>query len=297
MILLLLDKVLFSILHKEMIKLVGIFGDPIEHVASPRMHNMAFKYLGIDMVYVPFKIKTEELKIAVESIKVLNLVGVNVTVPHKEDVMKYLDEIDPFAKFIGAVNTIKNNDGKLIGYNTDANGFLSSLRDEGEFEPRGKKIIIFGAGGAARAIAFALAQKKVKDIVLTDVVNEKALKLAGDLKNALEIEINVKDNQSEEFKECIKISDLIINATPVGMSPNVDKTPLDDMDIISNRHFVYDVIYRPRKTKFLMEAEKKGAKILGGGGMLIGQAVEAFKIFTGKEGPYDIMSRALFEIE
>ena len=280
-----------------MIKLVGIFGDPIDHVASPRMHNLAFTYLGIDMVYVAFKVKPEDLKAAVESIKVLGIAGVNVTVPHKENIMKYLDEVDPFAKFIGAVNTIKNNDGKLIGYNTDANGFISSIKGEGEFEPRGKKVIIIGAGGAARAIAFALAQRKAKEITLCDVIHGKAEKLAADLKNNFESEIYIKNKDSEEFKEYIKTTDLIVNASPVGMSPNVEKTPIDDFDIISDKHFVYDVIYRPRKTKFLVEAEKKGAKVLGGGGMLIGQAVEAFKIFTGKEAPYDIMSRALYEIE
>jgi len=280
-----------------MIKLVGIFGDPIDHVASPRMHNLAFTYLGIDMVYVAFKVKPEDLKAAVESIKVLGIAGVNVTVPHKENIMKYLDEVDPFAKFIGAVNTIKNNDGKLIGYNTDANGFISSIKGEGEFEPRGKKVIIIGAGGAARAIAFALAQRKAKEITLCDVIQGKAEKLAADLKNNFESEIYIKNKDSEEFKEYIKTTDLIVNASPVGMSPNVEKTPIDDFDIISDKHFVYDVIYRPRKTKFLVEAEKKGAKVLGGGGMLIGQAVEAFKIFTGKEAPYDIMSRALYEIE
>lgn len=276
-----------------MIKLVGIFGDPIEHSASPKMYNLAFNYLGLDMVYVPFKVKKEELETAVKAIKTLGIAGVNITVPHKEKVISFLDEVDSFAKFIGAVNTIKNNEGKLIGYNTDVNGFLNSLKGEGEFEPRGKKVTILGAGGAARAITFGLAQRKVKDMALTDVDLAKANKLAEELKKSSQTNICVNDCNSEEFMENVKSSDLLINATPVGMSPHVEKLPFDRFDLISDKHFVYDVIYRPRQTKFLMEAEKKGAKILGGGGMLIGQAVEAFKIFTGKDAPYDIMSRAL----
>lgn len=262
-------------------KISGIFGYPIEHTLSPLMHNSAFETLGLDYCYVPFKVRPEDLPDAVRAIRSLNLLGVNITVPHKEKVMPLLDKINKEASFIGAVNTITNTEGTLTGYNTDGRGFLSSLAEAG-ITLDGKNIVIIGAGGASRAVSYYLSEKAAT-LSLFDLDKRKAEKLIGDLDQ-------IRENVSLiENMENIGKPDIIINATPLGMKPD-DPLPMNT-DLISSDITVCDLVYK--KTKLLQEAEKRGANILDGSGMLLWQGVLAFELWTGVKPPVDVMRKVL----
>ena len=262
-------------------KITGIFGYPIEHTLSPLMHNTAFKDLGLNNCYVPFLVKPDDLTYAVQSIKALNMLGVNITVPHKENVLPLLDKIDKEAAFIGAVNTITNVNGILTGYNTDGRGFMSSLEEEG-VSVEGKEVLIVGTGGACRAVSYYLSEKASK-LSLFDINRPKAEKLANDLK---EIRDNI--HLLNKIEDAGK-PDIIINATPLGMKPD-DPLPIDP-ELITSGAVVYDLVYR--NTALLQEAVQKGAKAINGSGMLLWQAVLAFKLWTGVRPTIDLMRNAL----
>jgi shikimate dehydrogenase len=268
-------------------KIVGLFGYPVEHTLSPFMHNAAFESTGLDYCYLPFSVRPEDLNISVGAIKALNIRGVNITIPHKETIIPYLDELDREAELIGAVNTVLNKDGRLIGYNTDGKGFVRSLREEGGIDPEGKKIMIIGAGGAARAIAFTLALEGVGKIFINDIIENKAKELSSAISNKISAEaIYIKDP-----KEGIGEVDILINATPLGMKKE-DPLPVLP-ELLSQGLFVYDIVYNPPETSLLKEAKKRGAKTLGGLGMLLYQGALSFKIWTGVEPPIDVMKKAL----
>jgi len=262
-------------------KVTGIFGYPIEHTLSPLMHNTAFKDLGLNNCYAPFLVKPDDLTYAVQSIKALNMLGVNITVPHKENVLPLLDKIDKEAAFIGAVNTITNVNGILTGYNTDGRGFMSSLEEEG-VSVEGKEVLIVGTGGACRAVSYYLSEKASK-LSLFDINRPKAEKLANDLK---EIRDNIHlVNKIEDAGK----PDIIINATPLGMKPD-DPLPIAPQ-LITSGVVMYDLVYR--NTALLQEAALKGAKAINGSGMLLWQAVLAFELWTGVMPPVDLMRNAL----
>ncbi len=262
-------------------KITGIFGNPIEHTLSPLMHNSAFRDLGLDMCYVPFRVSPEDLPDAVRSVRSLNLLGVNITVPHKENVIPLLDEVNEEAAFIGAVNTIVNSEGKLTGYNTDGRGFISSLSEQ-DILINDKDIVIIGTGGAARAVSYYLSEKASK-LSLFDIDQPKAEKLATDL-NKIRNNIALLGDI-----ENIGKPDIIINATPLGMKPD-DPLPLDPVHISSDMA-VCDLVYR--NTKLLQEAARKGAKTINGSGMLLWQGVLAFELWTGVKPPVDLMRSML----
>ncbi len=262
-------------------KIIGIFGNPIEHTLSPAMHNAAFNTLGLDMSYVPFRVLPEDLPDAVRAVRSLNLLGVNITVPHKENVIPLLDEVDKEAEFIGAVNTVVNNDKKLKGYNTDGRGFMRSLLEEG-ISVDGKDIIIIGAGGASRAISYYLSEKSSR-LFLYDLDRKKTEKLASDLKK-IRRNIFIPENISDVAKPF-----MIINATPLGLKPS-DPLPFNQ-DHVTPDMVICDLVYK--KTKFLQEADKKGSRTIDGSGMLLWQGVLAFELWTGIQPPVDVMRQAL----
>ncbi len=262
-------------------KITGIFGYPIEHTLSPLMHNAAFKSLNLDICYVAFKVLPRDLTDAVKAVRALNMSGVNITVPHKVNVIPLLDEVDKEAAFIGAVNTVVNKNGKLTGYNTDGRGFMSSLQEE-KISVEGKDIFVIGAGGASRAISYYLSEKASK-LFLYDIDRARAEKLAGDLRK-IRTNIFLLDNTEE-----IRGPHIIINATPLGLKPE-DPPPLSP-DFIRPDMVICDLVYK--KTNFLRQAEKNGAKILDGSGMLLWQGVLAFELWTGVKPPVDVMRRAL----
>jgi shikimate dehydrogenase len=262
-------------------KITGLYGHPVEHTLSPLMHNAAFEHLGLDYCYLPFSVHPDSLKNAVEAIRALNLAGVNVTIPHKESVIPYLDSVNEEALFIGAVNTIVNQDGRLTGYNTDGRGFMRSLA-ENNVSPEGKKILIAGAGGASRAIAYYLS-KEADKLYLFDIDKMKLEKLSSDL-SGIRDNINILNNAAE-----LEAFDVLINATPLGLK-STDPLPFD-ISFLSPEQTVCDLIYK--KTSLLSLAAQKGCKTIDGLGMLLWQGVLAFELWTRTAPPVEIMKTAL----
>jgi len=267
----------------------GIFGYPVEHTFSPGMHNSAFSKLGMDACYVPFAVAPEKLGEAARAIQPLGLRGLNITVPHKEKIIPYLDELSEEARLIGAVNTIEIRDGALVGHNTDGRGFLRTLRENAKFNPKGKKILFIGSGGAARAVGFSLALAGAKKIVFYDVDLVKASALAQDInqKTGVDAKIISRDVITVSAAE----ADCLINATPLGLKKS-DPLPIES-DAVLRKHLVCDLVYNPPQTMLLKAARKRGAGQLPGLGMLLYQGVIAFEIWTGRKAPVTIMKNAL----
>jgi len=262
-------------------KITGIFGYPIEHTLSPLMHNSAFSELALDMCYIPFKVSPDDLPGAVQSIRSLNLAGVNITVPHKENVIPLLDKVDEEAAFIGAVNTITNHEGILTGYNTDGRGFMSSLAEE-DVSVDNKEVVIIGTGGAARAVSYYLSEKASK-LLMFDIDRKKADTLVSDL-GKIRNNVFVLDNPNDIGKPGI-----LINATPLGLHAG-DPLPVNE-EFISSDMVVCDLIYR--NTPLLIKASEKGAKTVNGSGMLLWQGVLAFELWTGVKPPVETMRHEL----
>lgn len=272
-------------------EIYGLIGYPVEHTFSPLMHNAAFKSLGINAVYLPFEVKPEELKSAILCMKSLGVRGLNVTIPHKEKVLKYLDEIDKEASLIKAVNTIVNRNGRLKGFNTDGRGFVSSLKEEFGISPKEKKFFIMGTGGVSRAISFSLALSGARRIVLVDNIEEKAVRLASSLASETSCEAVALKKDKKAMKELILNSDIFINATPCGMKSSDPR--VIDPQFLRKGLFVYDIIYNPQVTKLLRDAKNRSARVSNGIGMLLNQGAISFSLWTGKRGPVRVMKRAL----
>jgi len=274
-------------------KLTGIIGYPIRHTLSPLMHNKAFSLLGLDYLYVVFPVVPTDFAKAVLALPALKIHGINVTIPYKQDVLPYLDQITPEAQKIGAVNTILVEKGKTIGYNTDGKGFIKSLLEAG-FDPKGKKILIIGAGGACRAVAWSLAWSGAGKISIAARKLLKAETMLKEIKIALEIETQcfpLDDFQPKILEE----ADLIVNTTPLGMSPFLDQMPNIPLDNLHPGQFVCDLIYNPPETLFLKEAKSKGCKTINGVGMLVHQGAEAFTIWTSQPAPIEEMRQIVLD--
>jgi len=271
-------------------RVCGIIGDPIEHTMSPVMHNAAFKKLGMDYLYVPFRVRKGELGKAIDGIRALNIRGLNVTIPHKVDIIPFLDKLDPLVEKIGAVNTIVNSDGGLTGYNTDAAGFLQALLEKG-IEPEGKNIVVLGAGGASRAISFILAERGAHLVILNRQLElDWAEELAHRIFQVFKKEVKALELNEENLVMVLERADVLINATSVGMSPNIDETPVPAR-LLKPELTVFDIVYNPVKTRLLREAEAAGAQTIGGLDMLVWQGALAFEKWTGKQAPFDLMKR------
>ena len=271
-------------------KICGVIGDPIEHTMSPVMHNAAFKKLGIDYLYVPFRVRKEELGKAIEGMRALNMRGLNVTIPHKVAVIPLLDELDPLVEKIGAVNTIVNDGGVLTGYNTDAIGFLQALLERG-VEPEGKNVVILGAGGASRAISFILVERGAHLVILNRQLElDWAEELAQRISQVFEKEVNALELNVENLSMVLERADILVNTTSVGMSPDVDET-LVPASLLRPGLVVFDIVYNPIKTRLLREAEEAGAQIIGGLDMLAWQGAVAFEKWTGQKAPLELMKK------
>ena len=276
-------------------KVCGIIGDPIEHTMSPAMHNAAFKNKEVDYVYLPFRVKKEELGRAIEGMRALNLRGLNVTIPHKVAVIPLIDELDNLAEKIGAVNTIVNDDGVLKGYNTDAAGFLQALREKG-IEPGGKSVVILGAGGAAKAISFILAERGSHIVILNRLEElDWAKELAGRISRAFAQEVAALELNRKNLAKALGKADILVNATSVGMSPNVNETPVTS-DRLRPNLVVYDIVYNPIKTRLRREAEAAGAETVSGLDMLVWQGVLAFEKWTGLKAPVNLMKEEAIKL-
>lgn len=269
---------------------LGVIGSPIAHSLSPAMQNAGIQAAGLDYAYIAMPVAEENLGQAVEGLKSLGFLGFNVTIPHKQAVMAYLDEIHEDARIIGAVNTVKNENGRLTGYNTDVTGFIDALKNRG-FSPAGKDAVLLGAGGAARAIIWGLIKEKIHSLTIGVRNAAKAQPLVEDFKQYLNI--TVLDWHSPAFTARLPQARLLINATPLGMTPHIDAMPPVDWQQIAPDTFAYDIIYTPAETLFLKTARERGCQPLNGEAMLVGQGAEAFRLWTGKKLPQEPMAAAL----
>ena len=271
-------------------RVCGVIGDPVEHSLSPVMHNAAFEELNLDFVYVAFRVRREELREAIIGARSLALHGLNVTMPHKNAVMGYLDEIDSTARSIGAVNTILNDEGRLMGYNTDGVGALKALKENG-ITPNGKKLLLLGAGGAGKAIAFHAAQE-VKELIILNRTPQKAKKLAEFLRKEFNKKINGNALSTEILEKELRDTDILVNATSVGMHPDVNQS-LVSPSLLRPDLCVMDIVYNPLKTKLAKDAKAVGAKVVSGIEMLVHQGAASFEIWTNHSAPVKVMKQAV----
>lgn len=274
-------------------KLLCVIGHPIEHSMSPVMHNAALKELSLNFKYLAIDVPPEDLEKAVIGFKKHDMKGINVTIPHKEKIMEYLDKIEPLAEKIGAVNTIKNVNGKLIGKNTDAIGAKKALIDAG-FEFMGKKALIIGAGGAARAISFALSEE-IDELFICNRTKKRAIKLAKDLEDSTKITATGRNLSKKALKLLIDKVAILINTTPLGMYPHVGISPIP-RELLADHLFVYDIIYNPLKTQLLKDASEIGCKTLNGIDMFINQGALAFEWWTDMKPNINTMKEKIIEL-
>ena len=268
--------------------IVGLIGHPVEHSFSPPMHNAAFDALGMDYAYVAFDVNPAELQKAIEGARSLNIKGFNVTIPHKIDVMKYLDEIDDVARLIGAVNTIDFKN--LKGYNTDGIGAVRAIEEVTSI--KNKNVVIAGAGGASRAISFYIAKYGADSLTILNRNVDKAQSLAGDVSNSGLIG-DVKSDSINEINAYLADADILVDTTPLGMHPHINDQPIATAENMHDELVVFDAVYNPNETVLLKQAIEAGAKPVYGIKMLLYQGAESFKIWTGADAPVDIMEKAL----
>ena len=270
----------------------GIFGYPIGHSISPPMHQAAFDHAGIDVLYTAWETHPDALADAVAKLRRKEYLGANVTVPHKQAVMDELDEIDDLAMRIGAVNTILNEGGRLLGTNTDAYGFINSLKVEAGMEPAGLDVVLVGAGGAARAAAHGLAQERVRSLTIANRTLDRAEVLAEEIA-VLGVEVRAIGLSDPRFARACCEARLLVNSTSVGMlhGPAEGLSPIPG-ESIAQDSVVYDMVYNPPETPLLKDAAGRAAQVVGGLPMLVHQGAAAWKIWTGVEAPIDVMFAA-----
>ena len=270
-------------------RLTALLGSPVAHSISPLMHNEAFQLLDLDYTYLCFEVNEETLPAAVDGLKACGIRGFNLTMPNKNKIVELLDELSPAARLIGAVNTVVNDDGHLIGYNTDGVGYMQAVKDAG-YDITGKTITIMGAGGAATAICAQAALDGVEKIHIfareTSRFWDRTQKLAENINSTLPCRAVLHENKdTAALAQAISESALLLNATSVGMAPNTEGTIIEDTSLYHPDLIVSDVIYNPRETRFLKEAREAGCRTFNGMYMLLYQGAEAFRLWTGKEMP------------
>lgn len=268
--------------------IVGLIGHPVEHSFSPPMHNAAFQALGMDYAYVAFDVGPSDVKSAIDGADALNIKGFNVTIPHKIEVMKHLEELDEVASLIGAVNTIDFKDMK--GYNTDGIGAIKAIEEVTSVKD--KNVVVAGAGGASRAISFYLAKYGVESLTILNRNVDKAKRLASDVLGS-DLIGNVNADSISEIGTYLKDADILVDTTPLGMDPHIDDEPIAKAEDMHEDLVVFDAVYNPNETVLLKEALKAGAKPVYGIKMLLYQGAESFKIWTGVDAPVDVMEKAL----
>lgn len=278
-----------------MLKFIGLIGYPIKYSISPDFQQAALDYYHLDIRYEAWETSPGKLEATIAKLREPQNLGANVTVPHKEAVLPLLDEVGELAKLIGAVNTIVKKDDRLLGFNTDAYGFVQALDKEGHFEPEGKQAVILGAGGVARAVCFALVREKASSLIIINRTAARAKALADSLRSyiaeiGLKTEVATLPWQSLASGGTLARCHLIINCTTLGMkySPQEGKSPLS-LEVIPRDVLVYDLVYNPYVTPLLQLAEKAGANTFSGLAMLVYQGAASFELWTGKEPPVDIM--------
>lgn len=278
--------------------LLALIGSPVGHSGSPAMYNYSFEKLGLDYAYMAFDVKEDGVKSALEAMRTFHMRGMNVTMPDKVEAARYMDELSPAAKIIGAVNTIVNEDGKLVGHMTDGEGFVNNLKDYG-VSIVGKKMIIAGGGGAATAIQVQCALDGAKEIIIfnkKDGFFERTVETAQKIQKAVpDCMVKVYDIDDEAtLREEMSTADIFVNATIVGMKPMDDKSIIKDVSMLRPELVVADIVYNPEETKLLKDAKAAGCTCVGGKGMLVWQGASAFKLYTGMEMPVEEVKELLY---
>jgi shikimate dehydrogenase len=283
-------------------KLVGLLATPIGHSLSPRMHNLGYTLKRLNYSYLAFEVGNETLEKAVEGMKALNVAGFNVSMPNKINIIQYLDELDDSAKYTGAVNTVLNKDGHLIGYNTDGKGYVKNLQSHG-VDVKGKKVTLVGSGGAATPITIELAQSGINEISIFaryDQFFHQAEINVNKINSEMKV-FGVKASifpfeDKEAFRREVAESAILANGTSVGMKP-IDHLSIVDgtLDVLREGLIVTDVVYNPPKSKLLQQAEEAGATVINGIGMMLWQGALGFKLFTGEEMPLEDIRKIMFE--
>ena len=269
---------------------IALFGYPLSHSISPAFQQAALDSLSIEASYTARPTTPEGLASEVDKLRADDHLGANVTIPHKELIRQYLDGLDPWAETVGAVNTIVKKDGRLVGHNTDGYGFLRSLEERGGFSPQGKSVLLLGAGGAARAAVFALAESGAGAVLIANRTVERGDALAGEVRGR---SLDARSIPLDEAREAAGRVDLLVNATSMGMEPgpNAGLSPLESRDI-NPQAVVYDMVYTPQRTPLMKAARQAGAEVIGGLWMLVYQGAAAFEMWTSREAPVDLMYEA-----
>ena len=270
-----------------MLKTFAVIGDPIDHSLSPTIHNAAYRELEMDCTYIAYRVAQGELATGIESLKKIKISGFNVTIPHKIEMMKYLDNVDDNCKKIGAVNTVLNDDGILRGFNTDMDGFLEPIKRK-EISIKKSRVLLLGAGGASRAIVAGFQKEGADEIVIVNRTKENGEKLAEFSKK-----IGIRKARSAYMKEMDVLDsnfDFIVNASSLGL--NGEKNIIPD-NLMDEQTTVYDIVYKPLKTDLINIAKEKNCKIIYGYDMLLGQAIRSFEIWLDKQAPYEAMKRSI----
>ncbi|HHW48560.1 MAG TPA: shikimate dehydrogenase [Clostridiaceae bacterium] len=274
-------------------RIMGVLGNPVEHSISPQIHNTISNLLGVNAIYIPLKSNINNLEDTIKGLKAINVAGFNITIPFKEKVMQYLDECSQEARLIGAVNTVVNKNGRLIGYNTDAEGFSKSFEEAFGKSFKSARIMVLGAGGAARAVAVKAAMQGADTINIVNRTSWKAAEIASLINNHFECKAEAVGFENIKQRNLLEKTDVIINTTPIGMYPDIDNSPVSVENNFSEKHIVYDLIYNPPETKLLKHAKKCGARTLNGLGMLLRQAILAYELITGISVPDDVSSTVI----
>jgi len=270
-------------------QICAVIGDPVEHTLSPTMHNAAFAHLGLNYAYVPFHVQNVQL--AMQGLLGFNIRGLSVTIPHKLSVMEFMDESTPLAQKIGAVNTITNGNGKLTGTNTDGYGTLKAIESVESID--NKTVAIIGVGGAARAATFAIAcERAPKYLYLLGRNPDKTQNLAAEIAQYSKSPVTAASIDYNEMKKIFAGTDIIVQTTPVGMSPNVGESIIPE-DLINENHVVFDMIYNPSETLLLRQAKARSARTVNGVPMFVYQGAEQFRIWTGEDAPVEVMQQAV----
>lgn len=269
-----------------MTKTYAVIGDPIDHSLSPNIHNAAYKELGMDCTYIAYKIPKGELAAGIEALKSIKIAGFNVTIPHKVEMIKYLDMVDEDCSVIGATNTVTNDNGKLKGYNTDMDGFLDPIRKR-NLPIKDSNVLLLGAGGAARAIAVGFSKEKASSITIANRTIQNANNL---VQFVHKIGIDANSISIKEAGESASKYNFIVNATSVGLK---NEPSLISTKTINENSVVYDIVYSPINTDLIKQSKKNGATIIYGYEMLLEQAARSFKIWHDRDAPYDAMKKAI----
>jgi shikimate dehydrogenase len=276
-------------------KLIGLLGNPLKQTFSPQMHNKTFQKLNLNYFYFPIEVGNDKLKEVITGIRNMNFVGFNVTKPNKITILDYLDELDVLAEKIGAVNTVVIKDGKLKGYNTDGEGFVRSLLEKTNIDLSKNTFFIFGAGGASRAISFTLAFEGAKKLFIINRSNEASLSLVNDINSKIGECAEFIDFEEKTITHYLEKSNILVNASGVGMYPYVEKTPVNK-EYLNKNLFVCDITYNPPKTKLLFEAKENGCKTMNGIEMVVYQGAKAFSLWTGLAEPVEMMRDIIYKI-